>query len=531
MLNICDLKLGFSDAENYKRRENKNLLNQIFIRDKSLEKLCEPAISFLIGDKGTGKTAYAVYMANNVLNNNKSTLSYIRETEYQKFITLKKEKHLDLSDYCSIWKVIIYLLLAEQVYKYEDGKVFFKKNKKFKALHNAIQEYYVHAFSPEISHALLFVQESKLAAEILAKYAKIEGVLKEEVTFSESRFQTNLLFIQKNMENALSSIKLKRGHVLFIDGIDIRPSSIPYADYKECIKGLANAVWEVNNDFFPGIRDSKGRLRVVLLIRPDIFCALGLQNQNTKIRDNSVLLSWDTTYREHRNSGLFSVIDQLLSYGQPSKDSLKLGDAWDYYFPFNNPNIRDSFDCPSSFISFLRFALYRPRDIVTMLTMLQERFEESSGDKSRVFRLEDFNNTIFRRNYANFLLGEVKDHLSFYYGDKDYEEFLRFFVYLNGKYKFSYSDYLHAFELHSDELIKKGGSVPKFMSTAEDFLQFLYELNVVCYIEKTEFKGTFIHWCFKERSHSNISPKIKLDKTYEIFYGMTKALNIGRKFL
>jgi hypothetical protein len=36
MLSISDLKLGFSDAENYKRRENKNLLNKIFIRDGSL---------------------------------------------------------------------------------------------------------------------------------------------------------------------------------------------------------------------------------------------------------------------------------------------------------------------------------------------------------------------------------------------------------------------------------------------------------------------------------------------------------------
>ena len=58
MIPIKDLTLGYADAENYKRRENKELLNKVFIRDNHLSRLCEPNISFLVGEKGTGKTAY-----------------------------------------------------------------------------------------------------------------------------------------------------------------------------------------------------------------------------------------------------------------------------------------------------------------------------------------------------------------------------------------------------------------------------------------------------------------------------------------
>jgi hypothetical protein len=108
MKSISELQLGFSDAENYKRRENKVLLNHIFIRNKYLDKLCEPSVSFLVGEKGTGKTAYAVFMGNNDYKNTLSDLKYIRETEYQKFITLKKENHLELTDFRSIWKVILW---------------------------------------------------------------------------------------------------------------------------------------------------------------------------------------------------------------------------------------------------------------------------------------------------------------------------------------------------------------------------------------------------------------------------------------
>jgi len=39
LLDIKDLVLGFNDAENYKRRENKNVFNQVFIKNKNLDDL------------------------------------------------------------------------------------------------------------------------------------------------------------------------------------------------------------------------------------------------------------------------------------------------------------------------------------------------------------------------------------------------------------------------------------------------------------------------------------------------------------
>ena len=527
--NIEDLIFGFSDAENYKRRENKELLNHVFTKDKYLDEIAESSTSFLVGDKGTGKTAYAVYYANNAYSNSSASIRYIRETEYQKFMILKEEKHLALSDYASIWKVILLLLLSEQIHSNESDVSFFDRFTKFKTLHASIQEYYLHAFSPEIIHALQFVQESKLAAEIMAKHAKASGELTENITFSESRFQTNLLYIQKNFESAISTLKLNKNQILFVDGIDIRPSKIPYSEYLDCIKGLANAVWELNNDFFPTIKDSPGRLRVVLLIRPDIYASLGLQNQNTKIRDNSVLLNWSTTYRDHRTSKLFLMADRLLSHDQENKQSLEEGDSWDYYFPFDTPTDQFARKNPSSFISFLRFALYRPRDIVTMLTMMQERFLESDNKNRKQFSLDDFDDSVFRRNYADYLLGEVKDQIHFYYSSDDYESFLKFFEFLDGKNRFTYSEYIESFDRQMAFLEKSGQKTPNFMSAPDDFLQFLYELNVICYIEDTDGGNPFIHWCFRDRSYSNIAPKVKSEVRYEIFYGMSKALNTGKK--
>lgn len=521
---IPELNFGYNDAENYRRREEKELFNNLFVRTVHLDQLCSNNRFFLIGDKGTGKTAYAVYLVNNFYNGIFGSLSYLRETDYQKFVRLKNERHLVLSDYTDIWKVILLLLISQRIKKKERSSPILGNIVKFRNINKAIDEYYSHAFSPEVQYALNFVEQSKLAAELILKYAGTSAEKLKGTSFSEVRFQTNLLYIQNKFEEALDSLKLEASHILFIDGIDIRPASIVYNDYLECIKGLANAVWSLNNDFFANIRDSKGRLRVVLLIRPDIFNSLDLQNQNAKIRDNSVLLDWQTTYPRYRQSSIFLVADRLLSSQQT--DPLELGTAWDYYFPYKI--VERGGRERNSFISFLRFSLYRPRDIITMLKILQKLFIEVRHNPEEVFNKEDFDNTEFRRLYSDYLAGEIKDSLSFYHTAEEYELFLKFFEYLEGQYRFTYEEYLHAYNNFIAYLNLNKYEVPKFFESADIFLQYLYELNVICYFDVTKEGDVWGRWCFRERSYANISPKVKTKLVYEVHYGLGKAFNLGR---
>jgi len=528
MKKITDLEFGFPDAENYKRRETKQLFNKLFIQNDFLEQLCEPQISFLIGDKGTGKTAYSLYLSNNQYKHNFAFSKFIRETDYQKFITLKKEKNLQLSDYTSIWKVILLLLLSEEIYEKEPQLDILKNFGKFKILHDTIDEYYYGAFSPEIIQAMQFIVESEISASLLSKYAHLEGKEKEIKTFDKNRFQANLFYIEKQFKDALSQIKLKNNHILFIDGIDIRPDNVPYSDYLECIKGLANAIWELNNDFFPNMKDSKGRARIVLLVRPDIFESIGLQNLNTKIRSNAVLLNWNTDYNTYKHSKLFSLVDKLLTTQQEKK--LKLGESWQHYFPYNSPNTEAlNSDEYTSFIGFLRSSYYRPRDVITMLALLQDNAQKNAAKTN--FLKDDFENSSFRSDFSFYLLGEIKDQLLFYYQKEEYELFLKFFEFLNGKPSFDYQEYLLIFEEYSDFINSTSTTRPKFTVTANEFLQFLYDLNIICYIEEAkDFSHRFIHWCYKEKSYSNLSPKIKEHKEYQIFYSLTKALKLGKEY-
>lgn len=526
MIPVSKLQLGFRDAENYKRRENKDLFNQLFIRTNSLDQICDPSTFFLVGEKGAGKTAYAVYLQNNDYKNINAGIRYIRETEYAKFVELKQAKHLTLSDYTNIWKVIIYLLLSQMVKSREKKNPGWLQFNKFHELTAAIDAYYRDAFAPEIIYAIQFAEQSEIAAKLLSKFASVSGGQKESLSFTQNQFQTNLLYIQHQFEEALRSVKLKHNHVLFIDGIDIRPGSIPFDAYLECIKGLANAIWAVNNDFFANIKDSKGRLRVVLLVRPDIFDLLCLQNQNSKLRDNSVVLDWMTTYLDHRHSSLFQMSDRLLSFQQASV--LKPGEAWDYYFPFNTPAVTSKQDTPSSFISFLRYSLYRPRDIIAMLSILKENFIEQQRPFNDVFREHDFVDPMFTRKYSDYLLGEVKDHLSFYYPGNDWNMFLKFFQYLHGKWAFTYEEFLAAYREFDTFLRCNSIQKPEFTATPDTLLQFLFDLAILCHITEADDEQRFFGWCFRERSATNIAPKVRTHVKYEIHFGLRKSLDLGK---
>lgn len=526
---LKDLTFGFTDAENYRRRENKNIFSQIFLRTDALESLTDPSTFFLIGEKGTGKTAYAVYLSNNHDDKNKYYHRFIRESDYLKFVALKEKSALDLSEFTDIWKVILLVLFSGSIIENEAASWLGNTKSDFLPLKAAIDEYYKNAFSPEIVSGLQIVENAELMIKLLAKHSgvslDVESSDRQTKTSEKKRFQTDLLSIQHSFEHAISSVKLKFSHTLFIDGIDIRPEGVPFDQYLLCVKGLANALWSLNNDFFPSIRDSKGRLKIVALLRPDIFDSLVLQNRNTKLSDNSVILDWRTNYDNFRNSNLFLLADRLFAVQQ--KEYYSPGKSWDYYFPFEAPTTRVSKPSGTSFIAVLRYSLHRPRDILAVLDVLEKLYVKT-GLADRYFSFENLTSKEFRKTYGRYMLGEIKDSLSFYYSEKEYQLFLKFFEYLDGNQKFDYSKYLAAYADFIKPLRERGDPAPRFMESAEVFLQFLFDQNIICYIEYASDEK-FFRWCFIERTPSNISPQVKTHLDYEIHYGLANALNTGKK--
>jgi hypothetical protein len=71
---------------------------------------------------------------------------------------------------------------------------------------------------------------------------------------------------------------------------------------------------------------------------------------------------------------------------------------------------------------------------------------------------------------------------------------------------------------------------PVFFDTADEFLQFLYDLNVVGFIEDAADES-FFRWCYRERNYSNPNPRVRTEVRYLIHYGLSKGLNTGKKIM
>ncbi|WOF41878.1 cold shock domain-containing protein [Sphingopyxis indica] len=318
-------------------------------------------------------------------------------------------------------------------------------------------------------------------------------------------------------------MKLESNVTLFIDGIDIRPADISFDQYIQCIQGLANAAWQVNTEFFANIKDSKGRMKVCLLMRPDILDQMGFQNLNGKVRDNGVVLNWQTTYDEFRTSPIFKMISGIIARQQPIK--IEPQECWKHYFPYSLQNQRISEKQDDPFIGLLRYSFYRPRDIVQYLILMQNYVQQNQNEKNH-FTEKSFHKC--EREFSDYLLGEVKDYLSFYYNSFDFDQIVGFFSTLRGRNNFSWEHFSNSFNEYKSKLSDELTGVDELRGTPQKFLQFLYSLNFIGYIEQDEFGGNFVHWCFRDRTPVKLRPQVKYDRTYTVHPGLARSLLVGR---
>lgn len=134
---FTELNLGFTNAENYRKRANKELLAKYFVRDEYLEKLLNHNVYYLVGEKGTGKTAYSTYLSNTKYKNVNSFSYDVRQTEYHKFMELKRRGHLPLSQYSDVWRTLLLILSAASILEIQHAGVFASLHKAQRAQNGA----------------------------------------------------------------------------------------------------------------------------------------------------------------------------------------------------------------------------------------------------------------------------------------------------------------------------------------------------------------------------------------------------------
>ncbi|QPN32125.1 P-loop ATPase, Sll1717 family [Diaphorobacter sp. JS3051] len=521
-LPLSQLREPYNDAVNYRSRTQREFFQRIFLQTDALTKILEPQVFFLMGEKGSGKTAYATYLETHKTNDHRCKLTTMTETQYRRFVELKRQGKLAYSDYANIWRSMLLFVVGRMLVEKSKNPLHFFTGK-FSKVEKEIQRWSKNALNPEVESAFEAVSSEALNAKLEAeKVGGFAGGLKNQKTEKKSILRHHLLETENSFKEALSSLKLSDDHILFIDGIDYRPESIQYQEYIECVKGLGEAVWQLNTEFFSGIRDSKGRIKIVLLIRPDVFHALNLYNSNSRLQDNCVFLDWATTEKEYAESPLFELSGRYFSAQQSFK--VEPSEAWEYYYftPQNRGYI---------FKRLLKISFHKPRDILTYIRITKKSSGRGKSKDQVQFHESIAGDPAVSREFSDYLLGEVRNYTAFYMHSEDFPKYLKFFQFLNGKQSFKFDAFSEAFLKFKSWANGEKFYATEYLRDAESLLQLFYDVNVIGYSEAVEGSGeTYYHWSYRERSANNIAPQVKTTGSLIINPGIAKALDVGKKF-
>lgn len=529
---FSEIDLGYGDAANYKNnRKYKDLFSKVFVRDEKLDRLMRDDTYYLIGDKGTGKTAYSVFLENNEYQNTQSKVVNLEATDYKIFLNLRRLGFLQLSDFNRIWKIILLLMTAESIQKENISSFGPKRSALFEELKSKIDNYYENAYVPEIASTIKYIfdeacsMQAGLSFNAIGLGSNLQGSISDKLVteYTVQKFQNNLADMERQFCAAFSRLKINKNKFLFIDSIDIKLDEFSEPEYQACIQGLANAIWSVNTDVFRAMPEADGFLKVVLSIRTDMFSKLNLHNQANKVRDNSVLLDWRTTYQSYSTSPLFQLCNNLLAYNNPIENGQT---AWDYYFPWFTASTNiERRENDSSFINCLRLSLSRPRDMISIMKAIQRQNKKSGS--GAVSTLLDFKNDDTENEISNYYIDEAKDWCLHKFSDQEFITLTFFFQFLDGKSRFDYQEFRCAFDAYQKQVGDRKMGIFEELLDADDFLQLLYDLNMICYYDKDNKGRDLYRFCYREREIYNLSPKVKLNSVYGVHYALLKALNLG----
>lgn len=511
----------YNDALNYKTKAQKEFFNKVFLRTEELRRCLLPSTYFLMGEKGTGKTAYAVYLENNSVDEFRCQVTTMTETQYKRFIALKRQGKLAYSDYANIWRSMLLFLVGRMLVA-KSKKFLHKITRKFTKVEEEIRKWSKNALNPEIESAFEAISSESFSASIKQEtVGEASGEKCTQQTEKNPTIRHYLLETENALKEAISSLTISKNHILFVDGIDYRPEAVSYLEYIECIKGLGEAVWQLNTEFFGSIRDSTGRIKIVLLVRPDVFHTLNLYNSNSRLQDNTVFLDWSTTAREYEKSSLYEVCGKYFSTQQLAPVTPQ--QAWDHYYDESRTD-------GATFKGLLKGTFQKPRDILTFVRLIRSLAIKSGRGDADVFDQNLRTSPAFTRDFSDYLLGEVRNYAAFYMTQDDFGRYIKFFQYLHGKNRFNWIEFQEAYTKFTGWVKGEPIKATEYLRDAEALLQFFYDVNVIGYSESAAADSeVFFHWSYRDRSLNNIAPKVMTTGDLLLNPGIAKALNIGKQ--
>jgi len=360
---LGDIYFGTADGEdealNFIDNQDE-FKNFFFDYDNIVEKALQPLRYLILGKKGAGKTLLGEYL-NYKLNNTTNTFSKVVSFNEFRMHSLRELSAADTppNEYIPIWTYVILIELSKII----TTNSILDDNENCLKLKRFISRNY---------QKLILTQNAERDIERL-KSVKLNSdwigdiLTEEDKEYIQDSYISVIPILETIVHNVIKS-KSEFSYNLILDKIDDRFTNTEL--YKNSVISLIKAV----DNFNKNCLRNKIKAKVTVLLRSDIFSLLNDTDLNKRENSNAVRIDWGDAARY--DSPLFDLVVKKIKASIPSLKGKEKAEVIRLFFPAyiwqsNREVSTDKF--------LLGRTLFRPRDVITYLKLIAEKFPNETS--------------------------------------------------------------------------------------------------------------------------------------------------------
>ncbi|OGX79771.1 hypothetical protein A6395_05050, partial [Exiguobacterium sp. SH31] len=407
------------------------------------------------------------------------TLSSYKEFNFHELIHLKTNS-IKPNEYIAIWEWIVLLEIAQQCVADQTMDNIHKDK-----LSDFLDKNF-NGLKLDMNKVIELTKKKGIDAGVLS----LIRLNANNSSDTKSVSGTYVEYIEDLKENIILALKESENrYTVIFDELDdkFRNDDI----YKSNITSLIKITDKLNDIFFS--EDIK--VKVILLLRTDIFYILNDPDLNKIEQDGALKLEWGNTIRS--NSPLFGMILNKIQKSVPEFENESHDSLFLKLFPQNINNRK-----PNEFI--LGRTYFRPRDLVTYLNLIIEAYPDTAYFGYKGF-LE------MEKSYSSYLYKEIRNELCGHISDQKIDDSFLLLKQFK-KNEFTYTEIKRYFDSKNES----------FKSIElEETLRYFFDFGVLGNKQyNTHKEKNFFSWAYRE----NI--KIDFDKTFVVHLGLRKELSV-----
>lgn len=356
-----------------------------FYHTNVVDKLLSGGKAYVIGRKGSGKTAIAQNLITDFTYDRFSEKLTFKNFPFEELYKLKDEEYSEPNEYITIWKFVIYSQICKLMIKNENIPPEIRKK---------LESLYQNDVKNSLARTLKNWVSSNFGIQILGNGVDI-GIQKE-ISKNDKPWIEKVDILEDFLFENLDSNK----YIIVFDELD--------EDYKKVLEKKYNERYiSLITSLFKAVQDIRGKFSEyqvypIIFLRDDIYEIIS-DPDKTKWNDFKYNIEWNE-----------QNIKKLLAFRisktiDPNGEILNFDEAWSKIIHPNTIGYGDrQSKITDTFSYMIKSTLYRPRDIISYLKYCSEYFLNLENEKyitPNIIRKSD-------KAFSNYLKSEVSDEVS-----------------------------------------------------------------------------------------------------------------------